>query len=260
MCRTLEELFPITPTGDSQLAGIMRVRGGIPKATFYPTREQLFRDLYHSSVSPYTDLPDNEPDAFEGKYESFAQRNKENIHRLVRQALGGQEPRLILEVGSFVGSGAIFTWAPLVGTNGIVLCADTWLGDLNMRLGPQFQQFMNIKDGFPKLGLNFMKRVKAHGLQNNVLPLPFPSIGAARFLHLLGYKFDVIYLDSAHERGETMVELQLMWQLLRPGGVLLGDDYDFFPAVGRDVRAFARCHNLKIINAGKEQWLLVKDI
>ena len=43
--------------------------------------------------------------------------------------------------------------------------------------------------------------------------LPLPSVLTARLLYLLGYRLDVIYLDSAHELGETLVELHLLYQV-----------------------------------------------
>ena len=61
---------------------------------------------------------------------------------------------------------------------------------------------------------------------------------------------DLIYIDSAHERGETIIEIHLYWQLVRPGGLLMGDDYRDFPAVRSDVDEFARCEGLTIISGG----------
>ena len=37
---------------------------------------------------------------------------------------------------------------------------------------------------------------------------------------------DVIYSDASHLKGETMLELKYAWKLLRPGGVLFGDDFN----------------------------------
>ena len=48
---------------------------------------------------------------------------------------------------------------------------------------------------------------------------------------------EVIYLDSAHEAGETLLELQLAWSILAPGGVLFGDDWKWH-AVRNDVLRF----------------------
>lgn len=47
----------------------------------------------------------------------------------------------------------------------------------------------------------------------------------------------MIYLDSAHEIDETYIELCLYWRQLRPGGILMGDDYGW-PAVRTDVDRF----------------------
>ena len=41
---------------------------------------------------------------------------------------------------------------------------------------------------------------------------------------------DFVYLDAAHEKGETLIEIRRAFDLLRPGGVLVGDDLDW-PAV-----------------------------
>jgi len=50
----------------------------------------------------------------------------------------------------------------------------------------------------------------------------------------------VIYLDSAHEKGETLLELHTAFRALSPGGVLFGDD-TAWPAVRHDVLAFVSC-------------------
>merc|ERR1719473_1107157 len=99
---------------------------------------------------------------------------------------------------------------------------------------PNFESTMGLQHGFPTLGLLFMRRMVALGVSKTGLPLSLPSIVGARLMYLLGYEVDVVYVDSAHERGETAVELTLYWQLLKPGGVMLGDDYDMFPAVKHD--------------------------
>jgi len=149
----------------------------------------------------------------------------------------------MIEVGTFVGSAAIHTWAPLMqheGNNGIVLCIDTWQGDLNMRLGEDFQYFMSLTHGHPRLYEKFLQHIVQYELQDTVFPLPIPSLLGARMLRLTNWIVDVIYVDSAHEIGETFAELMLFFQLLRPGGMMLGDDYAFFPAVKHDVDLFAQ--------------------
>ncbi|CAE7610167.1 unnamed protein product, partial [Symbiodinium natans] len=75
-----------------------------------------------------------------------------------------------------------------------------------------------------------------------ILPLPLSSLCALRALQRLSVRGDVplvdlIYLDSAHEKGETLLEMVQAFRLLRGGGVLLGDDLDW-PAVQGDLHQF----------------------
>ena len=36
---------------------------------------------------------------------------------------------------------------------------------------------------------------------------------------------DVVHLDAAHEYENVLADIRKYWKLLRPGGILLGDDY-----------------------------------
>jgi hypothetical protein len=58
---------------------------------------------------------------------------------------------------------------------------------------------------------------------------------------------DVIYLDSAHEADETLLELMVAWHTLKPLGVLLGDDWGW-DTVRLDVLKFAQqvSHDLDV--------------
>jgi predicted O-methyltransferase YrrM len=39
--------------------------------------------------------------------------------------------------------------------------------------------------------------------------------------------FDVIYVDGSHEAPNVMLDAMVSWELLKPGGVLIFDDYDW---------------------------------
>ena len=58
---------------------------------------------------------------------------------------------------------------------------------------------------------------------------------------------DFLYLDSAHLKGETLLEITEAYRLMRPGGVLLGDDLDW-PAVESDLSEFLKAQKIR-------QWL-----
>jgi hypothetical protein len=115
--------------------------------------------------------------------------------------------------------------------------------------------------GYPTLYRKFLSNMHNHHLERVVYPFALPSIVAARVLTDFNWRVDLIYIDSAHELGETLVELTLYYALLRPGGLLMGDDYEGFPAVAHDVQLFALCKNATVVrlpNLPNGQWLIHK--
>ena len=161
----------------------------------------------------------------------------------------GREPRTVLEVGSFLGTSIVHGWANFIGKgkDGILLSIDTWEGAGFLRMSPDYRPHMNLQHGMPQTYKYFMTNVVKHGLTEKIFPLTLPSLVGARILGYLNWKVDVVYLDSAHEAGETYIELQLYFDLLEPGGILFGDDYDSYPAVRHHVDRFASCSGLEVV-------------
>lgn len=158
------------------------------------------------------------------------------------------EPKFFVEVGSFIGASALAFGNKLQKTGGLMLCIDTWCGDINMWTLDVFVNHMDLRDGDPALYAHFMKNIQNYELTNTVFPLRLSSLVGARLIHSFGWTPDVVYLDSAHVLGETFFELNLYWNILKPGGVLLGDDYHGFPAVKRDVDLFLQFKGLDLKN------------
>jgi predicted O-methyltransferase YrrM len=51
---------------------------------------------------------------------------------------------------------------------------------------------------------------------------------STKALYLLGkdkYEFELIYIDGDHHRDQVMIDSCLAWRLLRPGGIMIWDDY-----------------------------------
>lgn len=273
-CSVISSLFPLATSKEMLLDRLMKKRSWRPQDSntidptrFYPTREQLITDLYdgrpaYERVTPFTA---GELRRVETLYPSQAQLSASKLQSQVLHALDGKPPWLVIEVGAFIGSGAKHVWADLArqkfgdGSDGqrLVLCADTFQGALTMRLGSH-RNVIGSANGFFNIGTLFLRRMVSEGLHDTVYPLPFHSLGVARLIYLLGYKVDVVYLDSAHELGETLVELFMFWQLLRPGGVLVGDD-EYFEAVRHDRSVFAECHNVTWESFGRGQWMIRKQ-
>ena len=54
-----------------------------------------------------------------------------------------------------------------------------------------------------------------------------------------GLRPDLVYIDASHEEGAVYRDLSAYWALLRPDGVIVGDDFAKFPSVQRAAARFA---------------------
>eukprot|EP00316_Scyphosphaera_apsteinii_P016899 CAMPEP_0119338074 /NCGR_PEP_ID=MMETSP1333-20130426/95311_1 /TAXON_ID=418940 /ORGANISM="Scyphosphaera apsteinii, Strain RCC1455" /LENGTH=201 /DNA_ID=CAMNT_0007349269 /DNA_START=134 /DNA_END=736 /DNA_ORIENTATION=+ len=127
-----------------------------------------------------------------------------------------------------------------------------------MRLGGRFRDSVLLRHGIPRMASRFLERVMEANLTEVIFPLAMPSLTAARLLAVTAWTIDLVYIDAAHELGETLVELHLYYTLLRPGGLVLGDDYNLFSAVKHDVDLFCKCQQLNLTLVTPSTWLIQK--
>lgn len=137
-------------------------------------------------------------------------------------------------------------------------------------------------DGRPRVFETFMANVIDKGHQNMILPVVAGGLIGMKLLVRLKTegRIDqlpgIIYLDSAHEKDETYLEITQAWDLLRDCGAIIGDDW-IWPAVREDATRFARekrIHNLPVypmsgntntqpvpglILGPNNQWFIIKN-
>lgn len=167
----------------------------------------------------------------------------------------------VLELGSFIGNSAS-VWAAAIKRQKLdatLVCMDTWLGDVFMWkskgqwLGPQ------SRSGQPRLYEQFMLNVAGKNVSDVVIPVRTSAIVGLKYVLSLMSSGrvpppGVIYLDAAHEYPETELEIQFAWEVLAPGGLLLGDDY-VWPGVQQSVNEFVLRH----ANAIASPWKTVRQ-
>jgi hypothetical protein len=198
-------------------------------------------DPFHSFTNRFGVVPDwTYPHTNVGK----------DLQRALVKVLG-RDPKnrgFFVEAGTFKG-GSADRLADVIEEAGVtnetvLLCIDPFTGDVNMWCDEWgIRPWLMITDGAPRVYDQFMVNMIDHKRQYLVLPMVATSIVGFRSITRLQSqnklpKVDLIYLDSAHEEYETYVELNLAWDILRPGGFIFGDDWDW-PAVRSDVRKFA---------------------
>ena len=158
---------------------------------------------------------------------------------LIEEVLTLVKPRLWLEVGTMLGGSAIKT-AEAVKRLALpteIVCIDPFCGDVNMWAWerPYREQnkwlFLRLQDCRSTIYERFLANVLSGRHNDIILPIAVTSmVGVALLKRLrnegrLSALPEVIFLDSAHEPDETLMEIQKCWSLLPTGGVLIGDDW-----------------------------------
>jgi predicted O-methyltransferase YrrM len=195
----------------------------------------------HRGVNPYEGFwpfltPDRGP-------------NWGNDHHWFKEAIEELRPRIVIEVGSFLGGSAIQMGKCLkaLGLDSAIVCVDTWLAEDMLWLSDEWRPHLIIRHGRPEFYINFLQNIGDAGLTDLIIPLPMDSAGGARLLAKLGVSASLIYLDGSHQTGDVRRDLEFYWPLLEPGGILLADDYDnpdTPSAVSTEVRDFTEARGV----------------
>lgn len=160
-------------------------------------------------------------------------------------------PRLIIEVGSWKGASAIHMAGvcTTLGLDARIVCVDTWLGSLEFWTDPEDRTRYGALDhlfGYPRVFYQFLANVVQTGHADRILPFPQTSQIAARWFAGHGVQADLIYLDGSHDEGDVAADIRAYLPLVRPGGVLFGDDWGFnYGAVARAVMASGHAHTVQ---------------
>lgn len=135
---------------------------------------------------------------------------------------------VILDVGVWKGMSTISMAKAIkdAGLDGVVIGIDTFLGSPeHFFMRDQFER----KHGIPNLSRIFMSNVYHAGVTDYVIPLPQTSVTAVDVLKRIGMQGQhgaaLIHIDAAHEYEEVIRDLREYWKVLRPSGVMVGDDY-----------------------------------
>ncbi len=172
---------------------------------------------------------------------------------LVEAILDEIRPRFWLEIGSMLGGSAIVTANAIkrLQLDTGICCIDPFTGDVNMWAWEKaFREngewrYLKLEAGRPMIYERFLANVHQAGHHDLIVPILCTTMVGLRLIRdlvqygRLSQLPEVMYLDSAHEPEETLLELRSSWATLAPGGVLFGDDW-LWPSVRDDVRAFSR--------------------
>ncbi len=171
------------------------------------------------------------------------------------------KPKFIIEVGSFVGFSAITMAEHLDRQKNpcAILCIDTWLGSLEYWRNKQSMQDsgMQLSHGYPQWYFSFLTNIAVTKHADRVVPLPLPTLIAARLLKEKGIMADLIYIDASHDEKDVYEDMMAYWPLVNQGGALFGDDWQW-ESVARAVQRFCTERGLEFQHDAVN-WIIQKQ-
>lgn len=179
-------------------------------------------------------------------------------HPALTRSIRAIEARLCVDVGVWKGMSTL-TLADAVGPDGVVIAVDTFLGSPEHwnRQRPDFIGSLRFRHGMPQIYWQFMANCMLSGLKDRIVPLPQTSANAALILKRQRIRADLVHIDAAHEFDSVLADIRAyFWHVLRPGGLMIGDDYNW-DGVKRAVDQFTRNNHLTLETDGPK-WMLRK--
>jgi hypothetical protein len=132
---------------------------------------------------------------------------------------------VMLEIGSFEGRSMVWTVQNMLGEYGSLTCVDTWNGSEEHINEDMFA----VKARFHK-NRDMVMRERGWDVENQYGPCSVGVINDPAVHALAGFitdheMFDFIYLDASHRARDVLTDACLAWQVLKPNGLLVFDDY-----------------------------------
>lgn len=165
-------------------------------------------------------------------------------------------PSRILEIGSYEGRAACFLIQTCAADRQIELhCVDTWEGGVEHDSGamPEVEQRFDGNVALARAAARHPVDFHKH-----------KSLSSAALVELLAQgrqeSFDLIYVDGSHQAPDVLSDAVLSFMLLKPGGVLIFDDYlwsmdgagkqDFYQLPKPAIDAFVNIYQRKLTVVG----------
>lgn len=174
-------------------------------------------------------------------------------HPVFGRVIRDLKPLSIIEVGTWKGGSAIHMGklTAKLGLPAVILCIDTWLAGDRAYVDHTFIEDTLPRGGQLRLLQIFMTNVLHEGLSDRIFPMPSTSLDAADSLAFMKVRADLIYIDADHGEAQCAADIAAYWPVLRPGGVMIGDDYntEAWPGVVKAANDFAASNGLAIEDA-----------
>jgi hypothetical protein len=154
----------------------------------------------------------------------FAQAAQYNFDALLQEFVGKND-LCFLQLGAYTGDASVWIIENIfTGSNCILMDVDTWKGSKELA-----HEEMDFDDVFA----TYRNKVKPY---NKIL---WKQIDTFTFLTSYNYikEYDFIYIDADHTTAGVLIDAELSWPLLKSGGILAFDDYEWGSNLPMHLRA-----------------------
>jgi predicted O-methyltransferase YrrM len=146
-------------------------------------------------------------------------------------------PKVCVELGTWQGASAIPVARAIRRWGGTLFCVDTWAGDV--------RQPNTVGESAPWMLVSCARNIMEAGVGANVRLIPATTReAAARWTQPIDY----LYIDADHSYEGVRADLRAWVPHVKPGGLILGDDYGhhLFPGVRQAWDEFEAAHDLAL--------------
>lgn len=209
-----------------------------------------------------------------------AQEDWGRDNQFIRAIVQRVRPRTIIEVGTWKGCSAMAMCDALRAANvdHIIVCVDTW-GGLEVWRG--WLRDIKTDRGIPNIaqweaagsstGISnpswpgdvghfkqFTSNIVKREMDQNIVPMPMDGRVAGAWFRRNKVIPDLVYLDASHDQVEVLELMNVYWDLLETGGVMIGADYHpMHPGVIGAVHEFSRAQDVTVSFRGN-MWMACK--
>jgi SAM-dependent methyltransferase len=183
-------------------------------------------------------------------------------HNFFKSIIDDVNPKLIVEVGTWKGQSAINMGKHILENNKDtkIICIDTWLGAIEFWSWASTTPERNLllKNGYPQIYYQFLSNVVHNGLQDIITPFPNTSENGFRYLSYMKLEPELIYIDASHEEDDVYKDVKNYYSILKPGGVIFGDDYGNWVGVRNALGRFKSEMNINMDIIDGNFWVIKK--
>jgi hypothetical protein len=159
----------------------------------------------------------------------FAQIAQHNFEQFLLPEAG--KPRLrYLQLGCFTGDASLWLLENILTSKDSVLTdVDTWAGAPNEPI----QTAMDFDDVYA----TYLDKIKGYKVRIERFTTVDYLLGQYGCDRPLGEYFDFVYVDAHHTSASAFLDSELSWPLLKSGGILAIDDYEWQHPDGVEIHA-----------------------